>query len=80
MKYKYTFEEYTQDTRKYEVESEVMLTEENIKEITQGCSLTDGYHCKGGEKGKRFKATFLGTEFGDDAQFNYGGDEIKEEI
>jgi len=41
--------------------------------------LTDGYTYVGGEKDKRFKATFKGTEFGDDAQTEYGGDETKEE-
>ena len=34
---------------------------------------------QGGEKDKRFKATFTGTEYGDDTQTEYGGDEIIEE-
>ena len=79
MKYKYTYQEWSQDTREYEVESDVMLTEEEIQEISLGCTLTDGYMYKGGEKDKRFQATFKGTEFGDDSQTEYGGDETKEE-
>jgi len=78
MKYKYTYDEWSQDTRSYEVESDVKLTEEAIQDIALGCSMTDGYTYVGGEKDKRFKATFKGTEFGDDSQTEYGGDEIKE--
>jgi hypothetical protein len=79
MKYKYTLEEYSQDTRTYTVESDVMLTQGEILDIALGCALTDGYTYKGGEKGKRFNATFEGTEFGDDAQCEYSGDDIKKE-
>ncbi len=79
MKYKYTYEEYSQDTRSYEIESDVKLTEEEIQEIALGCDMKDGYTYLGGEKDKRFKATFTGTEIGDDVQTEYGGDETKEE-
>ena len=79
MKYNYTYEEYSQDTRSYEIESDVKLTEEVIQDIALGCSMTDGYTYVGGEKDKRFKATFKGTEFGDDSQTEYGGDEMKED-
>ena len=78
MKYKYTYQEWSQDTREYEVESDVMLTEQEIQEISLGCTLTDGYTYVGGEKAKRFKATFKGTEFGDDSQTAYSGDKRKE--
>jgi hypothetical protein len=77
-KYNYTYEEYSQDTRSYEIASDVMLTEEEIQDIALGCSLTDGYTYEGGGAGKRFKATFKGTEFGDDSQTEYGGDKIKQ--
>jgi hypothetical protein len=80
MKYKYTLEEYSQDTRTYAVESDVMLTEDEILDIALGCDLTDGYTYTGREKENQFKATFLGTEFGDDTQCEYSGDEIKGEI
>ena len=79
MKYNYTYEEYSQDTRSYEIESDVKLTEEEIQDIALGCDIKDGYTYLGGEKGKRFKATFTGTEIGDDVQTEYGGDETKEE-
>ena len=79
MKYKYTYDEWSQDTRSYEVESDAKLTQLQIQEIALGCDMTDGYTYLGGEKDKRFKATFKGTEFGDDAQTEYGGDETKEE-
>jgi len=79
MKYNYTYEEYSQDTRSFTVESDVQLTQEQIQDIALGCSLTDGYTYVGGEKDKRFKATFKGTEYGDDTQIEYGGDKTKEE-
>ena len=79
MKYKYTYDEWSQDTRSYEVESDAKLTQLQIQEIALGCDMTDGYTYLGGEKDKRFKATFKGTEFGDDSQTEYGGDETKEE-
>ena len=78
-KYNYTYEEYSQDTRTVEVESDVKLTEQEIQDIALGCTFTDGYTYVGGEKDKRFKATFTGTEYGDDTQTEYSGDEIIEE-
>ena len=79
MKYKYTYSEQSVDVREYEVESEVMLTEEEVQDIALNCELKDGYTCEGGEEGQKYKAKFLGTEYGDDAQPEYGGDEYKEE-
>ena len=79
-KYKYTYQEWSQDTREFEIESDVKLTQEEIQDISCGCTFTDGYTYVGGEKDKRFKATFTGTEYGDDTQTEYGGDEPKEEI
>ena len=78
-KYNYTYEEYSQDSRSFEVESDVKLTQEEIMDISLGCNFTDGYTYVGGENEKRFKATFKGTEFGDDTQTEFGGDEVKEE-
>tara|TARA_Y100000389_G_scaffold177164_1_gene189202 strand:+ start:338 stop:628 length:291 start_codon:yes stop_codon:yes gene_type:complete len=73
-KYFYTYDEYSQDTRSYEIESDVKLTKSEVQDIALGCSLTDGYTYVGGEKDKRFKATFTGTEYGDDAQVEYAGE------
>ena len=78
-KYFYTYEEYSQDTRSYEVESDVELTKKEIQNIALGCDMTDGYTYLGGEKDKRFKATFTGAEIGDDVQTEYGGDWTKDE-
>ena len=78
-KYKYTYQEWSQDTREFEIESDVKLTQEEIQDISLGCTFTDGYTYQGGEKNKRFKATFIGTEFGDDTQTKISGDEVIEE-
>ena len=74
-KYNYTYEEYSQDTRSYTVESDVKLTQEEIQEMALSCSMVKGATYKS----KNSKATFKGTEFGDDSQTEYGGDKIKEE-
>ena len=65
-KYKYIYEESSVDVRAFNVESDVKLSKDEVMEIAQGCSLTDNYTYLGGEKGKRFKSTFLGTDYGDD--------------
>ena len=74
-KYNYTYEEYSQDTRSYKVESDVKLTEEEIQDMALSCAMVGGATYKT----KNSKATFEGTEFGDDSQTEFGGDEIKEE-
>ena len=78
-KYKYTYNEQSVDVREYEVKSDVMLTEKEVQDIALNCELKDGYTCEGGEEGQKYKAKFIGTEYGDDAQPEYGGDEYKEE-
>ena len=50
-----------------------------MQDIALGCDLKDGYTYEGGKKGEKYKAKFIGTEFGDDSQPEYGGDEYKEE-
>ena len=77
-KYNYTYDEHSVDVRYFEVESEVMLTEREVQDIALGCDLKDGYTYQGGEKGKRYKAKFIGTEYGDDCQDQFGGDKYKE--
>jgi hypothetical protein len=74
-KYNYTYEEYSQDTRSYTVESDVKLTEEEIQDMALSCSMVEGATYTNINS----KATFKGTEFGGDSQTEYGGDEIKEE-
>ena len=75
MKYNYTYEEYSQDTRNYKVESDVKLTEEEIQDMALSCSMVNGATYTNINS----KATFICTEFGDDTETEYGGDEIKEE-
>ena len=74
-KYFYTYDEYSQDTRSYEIESDVELTREKIQDMALSCDMVEGATYKS----KNSKATFEGTEFGDDSQTIFGGDEIKEE-
>ena len=75
MKYNYTYEEYSQDTKSYTVESDVKLTEEEIMDMALSCSMIEGSTYSD----KNSKATFEGIEYGDDSQTDFGGDEIKEE-
>ena len=67
MKYKYTyrFSEQTVDTRYYKVESNTKLTKSDMQNIAWSVEMTEGetFTCDEG------KATFEGTEFGDDAQY-----------
>ena len=67
MEYKYTyrFSEQTVDTRYYKVESNKKLTYQDMQEIAWSVEMTEGetFTCDEG------KATFEGTEFGDDAQY-----------
>ena len=74
-KYFYTYDEYSQDTRSYEIESDVELTREKIQDMALSCDMVDGSTYSD----KNSKATFEGTEYGDDTQTEYGGDEIKED-
>tara|TARA_R110002012_G_scaffold76325_3_gene192675 strand:- start:3130 stop:3375 length:246 start_codon:yes stop_codon:yes gene_type:complete len=77
-KYTYEIEEYSQDSRHYEIVSDVKLSEEEITDIYCEVDFVDGYtnQWKIEDKGN-VKVTFKGTEFGDDSQVNING-EIKE--
>ena len=77
MKYKYTYQEWSQDTREYEVESDTMLTADEIQDMALSCTIVDGSTYSDADK--NVKVTFKGTEFGDDSQTNISGDEVKEE-
>ena len=69
-KYFYTYEEYSQDTRSYEFESDIKLTREEIQDMALSCDMVEGATYKD----KNSIATFTGTEFGDDSQTEFGGD------
>ena len=77
MKYKYIYEEYSQDTRKYEIESDKMLTEQEIQDIALSVPIVDGSTDEDKEEG--YKVKFIGTEFGDDSQVNLSGSEVMED-
>jgi hypothetical protein len=74
-KYTYEVEEYSQDSRHYEIVSDVKLSEEEITDIYCEVDLVDGYtnQWKMVDKGN-VKVTFIGTEYGDDSQVNINGD------
>jgi len=74
-KYFYTYDEYSQDTRSYEIESDVELTKSEIQDLALGCTMEEGST----NSDKNSKATFMGTEYGDDTQVEYGGDWTKDE-
>jgi len=75
MKYKYYYDEWSQDTRKYIIESNVELTEQEIQDMALSCSMVEGSTYSD----KNSKATFRGTEYGDDTQIEITGDWVKEE-
>ncbi len=75
MKFTYYYKETSQDTRSWEIESEVKLTEDEIMQLSTEVSFEDGDT----SKGENYQVTFRGTEYGDDTQYEIDGDEIKEE-
>ena len=58
-KYFYTYDEYSQDTRSYEIESDVELTKSEIQDLALGCTMEEGST----NSDKNSKATFTGTEY-----------------
>ena len=64
-KYTYRFSEQTVDTRYYKVESNTKLTKSEMQDLAWSVEQTEGetFKCNEG------KATFEGTEIGDDAQY-----------
>ena len=74
-KFTYKIEEYSQDSRHYEIVSDVKLSEKEITDIYCEVDLVDGYtnQWKMVDKGN-VKVTFTGTEYGDDSQVNINGD------
>jgi len=74
-KYFYTYEEYSQDTRNFEIESDKELSKEEITSLACAVDLVDDATYE--EDGVVVK--FTGTEIGDDVQTEYGGDWTKDE-
>jgi len=84
MKFNYKFKETSTDTRHFLIESEVELTEDEARLLISEVSLTDNDSSSGDindwdiqQKGS-YKVTFEGTEYGDDCQCEYDGDDLKE--
>ena len=74
-KYFYTYEEYSQDTRSFEIESDKQLSKGEITDLACSVELKDGSTYE--EDGAVVK--FTGTEIGDDIQTEYGGDWTRDE-
>tara|TARA_Y100001972_G_C7494288_1_gene250540 strand:+ start:202 stop:438 length:237 start_codon:yes stop_codon:yes gene_type:complete len=74
-KYFYTYEEYSQDTRSFEIESDKELSKKEIANFACSVDLVDDATYE--EDGVVVK--FTGTEIGDDVQTEYGGDLTKDE-
>ena len=76
-KYTYRFSEQTVDTRYYKVESNTKLTQAEMQELAWSEKQTEGetFKCNEG------KATFEGTEYGDDAQYQMeeGEEDLKDD-
>ena len=70
MKYKYTYDEWSQDTKTWEIESNKKLTEQEIIEIATNTDMKENAQYKT----KDFVCEFKGTEWGDDSHFEITGD------
>ena len=66
-KYTYRFSEQTVDTRYYKVESNKRLTYNEVQDIAWSVEMKEGETLTTKCNGR--KATFEGTEYGDDAQY-----------
>ena len=84
MKFKYNYEEWSQDTRSFEIESEVELTESEIAELSTEVSFTDGDTSTGDmndwdlEQKGSYKVTFKGTKYGENTEYKITGGDLEE--
>jgi hypothetical protein len=74
-KYFYTYEEYSQDTRSFEIESDRQLSKGEITDLACSVDLVDDATYE--EDGAVVK--FTGTDIGCDIQTEYGGDDTTDE-
>ena len=70
-KYKYAVEEYSQDSRHFIIESDVMLDEDTINDCITNVSLDKPNSYSADD----YQVSFIGTKYGDDCQINI--DKIK---
>ena len=72
-KYKYTITEYSQDTRTWEISSDVKLTKEFITDNqSEFCDVSQLEHSK--RTIDKIEVSYCGTEYGDDTQVDIDGD------
>ncbi len=89
--YEYEVEEYSQDTRQYRIECNTKLTREQLTELQNLAfgnpageeveyQLSDiDTEVEGQSQDEKVLITFLGIDYGDDAQINISGDVLEEE-
>ena len=88
MKYTYTISEYSQDTRTWELSSDVKLTEEWINDnlgelcdVNQSTPSLSIHRNKDEDRGitiGKLEVYYSGTEYGEDTQVDISGDFAKE--
>ena len=81
MKFNYIYKEISTDTRSFEISSEVMLIEDEVRllaseatltnEDTESCDFSEWDQGNGLPSKGAYKLTFLGTEYGDDSQTEF---------
>ncbi len=89
--YEYEVEEYSQDARQYRIECNTKLTREQLTELQNLAfgnpageeveyQLSDiDTEVEGQSQDEKVLITFLGIDYGDDAQINISGDVLEEE-
>ena len=78
MKYNYTYTEWSQDTREIEVTCQRPLTSDEVLELSCEVDYKDGSTAKDIlEDGKKYKVTYIGTDYGN-SDYEIEGDELLE--
>ena len=78
MKYNYTYTEWSHDTRTIEVTCQRPLTSDEVLELSCEVDYKDGSTAKNIlEDGKKYKVTYIGTDYGNN-DYEIEGDELLE--
>ena len=78
MKYNYTYTELSHDTRTIEVTCQRPLTSDEVLELSCEVDYKDGSTAKNIlEDGKKYKVTYIGTDYGN-SDYEIEGDELLE--
>ena len=76
MKYNYTYTEWSQDTREIKVTCQRPLTSDEVVELSCEVDYKDGSTAKDTlEDGKKYKVTYIGTDYGN-SDYEIEGDEL----